>query len=35
MDPGILVLGGGVKLLGGVGVLPQEILKCQMLSDEF
>ena len=26
---------GGVKLLGGVGVLPQKILRCQVLSDEF
>ena len=34
MDPAILV-GGDVKLLGGMGALPQEILRCQMLSDEF
>ena len=36
MNPGILVeMGGGINLLGGVGVLPREILKCLMLSDEF
>ena len=34
MDPGILV-GSMLNYLRGVGVLPKEILKRQMLSDEF
>ena len=32
-DPGILVWGGGFE--SGSGLLPQKILKSQMLSDEF